>query len=69
MPFNLKRLRHWLREHDIGQVVVKKRGSPIDPQVLEHQLRPQGDLSAVIVLTHILGKPSVIICDIQAGMR
>lgn len=66
MPFNLKRLRSWLRERAIGHVVVKKRGSPIDPQVLEHQLRPEGDNSAVVVLTHVLGKPSVLICDVTS---
>ncbi len=64
MPFNLKRLRQWLRERGIGHVVVKKRGSPIDPQALEHQLRPQGPHAAVLVLTHVLGKPNVIVCDV-----
>jgi hypothetical protein len=66
IPFNLKRLRHWLRERNIGQVVVKKRGSPIDPQELERQLRLEGDHAAVLVLTHVLGKPSVIICDVTS---
>ena len=64
MPFNLKRLRQWLRERGIGRVVVKKRGSPIDPQTLEHQLRPQGPHAAVLVLTHVLAKPAVIVCDV-----
>ena len=69
MPFNLKQLRRWLRERAIGRVVVKKRGSPIDPQALEHQLRLQGDGSAVLILTHVLGKPSVIVCDIGSAMQ
>ncbi len=64
LPFNLKRLRQWLRERGIGRVVVKKRGSPLDPQALERQLRLQGERSAVIVLTHVLGKPSVLVCDV-----
>ncbi len=63
LPFNLKRLRGRLRELGVGRVVIKKRGSPIDPQMLERQLRLQGDRSAVIVLTHVMGKPSAIICD------
>lgn len=63
LPWHLKRLRHRLRELDIGKVVVKKRGSPIDPQVLERQLRLEGEGHAVIVLTHMQGKPVVIICD------
>ena len=65
LPFNLKRLRGRLRELGVGQVVIKKRGSPIDPQMLERQLRLQGDRSAVIVLTHVMGKPSAMICDVS----
>jgi len=64
MPFNLKHLRRHLRERGIGKVVVKKRGSPIDPQELEHDLRLEGPRAAVVVLTHVQGKPSVIICDV-----
>ena len=64
MPFNLKRLRQLLRGRGIGHVVVKKRGSPIDPQELERDLRLEGPRAAVVVLTHVQGKPSVIICDV-----
>lgn len=63
MPFNLKRLRARLRELDVGQVVVKKRGSPIDPQVLEKQLRLHGSHALTIVLTHVQGRPSVLLCE------
>lgn len=63
MPFNLKRLRARLRELDVGQVVVKKRGSPIDPQVLEKQLRLHGSRALTIVLTHVQGQPSVLLCE------
>jgi hypothetical protein len=38
-PFSLKRLRAYLRERDAGQVVVKKRGSPLEPETLIHDLR------------------------------
>lgn len=62
--WNLKRLRQYLRERGIGQTVIKKRGSPIDPQVLEKQLRLEGDNAATLVLTHVEGKPSVIVCDV-----
>ena len=44
-PFHLKTLNRWLREMDAGTVVVKKRGSPIDPGRLpppaqDHARRP-----------------------------
>jgi SAM-dependent methyltransferase len=63
MPFNLKRLRARLRELDVGQVVIKKRGSPIDPQVLEKQLRLSGSRAATIVLTRVQGQPSALLCQ------
>ncbi len=69
LPFNLKRLRSRLRELDIGRVVIKKRGSPIDPQVLERQLKlsPALPHAMTLVLTHVLENPSVILCTPVAG--
>jgi hypothetical protein len=61
MPFGLKRLRQWLRERGVGRVIVKKRGSPIDPQELEHQLRLTGDKERVLFLTQVMDKPTVLI--------
>jgi hypothetical protein len=63
VPFNLKRLRTRLRELDIGHVVVKKRGSPLDPQQFAKQLRLQGTETITVVLTRVLGQPSVILCQ------
>ena len=61
-PFQLKRLRAYLRQHNYGHVTVKKRGSPIEPDFLIHQLRLKGDLDCILVLTHLRGEPIVIIC-------
>lgn len=60
-PFQLKRLRHYLRERNIGRVTIKKRGSPLEPATLQRQLRLQGNEERIIFLTHVLGKPSVLI--------
>ena len=60
-PFQLKRLRHYLRERNIGRVTIKKRGSPLDPAVLQRQLRLQGDEERIIFLTHVLGEPAVLV--------
>lgn len=62
MPFNLKKLRRYLREHRVGQVVVKKRGSPIQPEELIRMLRLEGEVNRVLFLTQLRGKPIVIIC-------
>jgi hypothetical protein len=62
LPFNLKRLRATLRERGVGQVVVKKRGSPLQPETLIRELRLSGDQERVIFLTHLRGRPIVVIC-------
>jgi hypothetical protein len=62
LPFNLKRLRAYLREQNLGKVTVKKRGSPLDPDALIRSLRLKGDLERVLVLTQVSGQPSVLVC-------
>jgi len=61
-PFGLKRLRAYLRERRVGQVVVKKRGSPIQPEALIRELRLNGEKEKLVFLTHLRGKPIVVIC-------
>jgi hypothetical protein len=61
-PFGLKRLRAYLRQRRVGQVVVKKRGSPLQPEALIHDLRLQGDQERVVFLTHLRGRPIAIVC-------
>lgn len=61
-PFQLKRLRAYLRERQVGHVVVKKRGSPLEPEALIRQLKLKGDQSRVVFLTHLAGHPIIIIC-------
>jgi len=61
LPFNLKRLRAYLRERHIGRITVKKRGSPLEPGQLIRDLKLRGDKERVIFLTHLMGKPIVIV--------
>jgi len=60
-PFQLKRLRRYLRANKIGRVTIKKRGSPLDPDTLRQQLRLQGDEHRTLFLTHVMGNPAVLI--------
>jgi SAM-dependent methyltransferase len=69
LPFNLKRLRAHLRSRGIGRVVVKKRGSPIEPETLARRLRGPGSDSAVVVVTRVAGAPTVLVCDAATGHR
>lgn len=60
-PFQLKRLRAYLRARAVGQVTVKKRGSPLTPEALIHQLRLTGAEQRHVFLTHVNGQPYVLI--------
>jgi SAM-dependent methyltransferase len=61
LPFQLKRLRQYLRERNVGRLTIKKRGSPLDPDTLRKQLRLEGDEERVIFLTHVKGEASVLV--------
>lgn len=60
-PFQLKTLRQALRQRRVGQVTIKKRGSPLEPETLIRQLRLQGDQQQVVFLTHLRGRPIAIL--------
>jgi SAM-dependent methyltransferase len=60
-PFQLKRLRSYLRDRGVGRVVVKKRGSPLQPEALIRDLRLKGDDHRMVFLTHLQGRPIVLI--------
>lgn len=62
LPFSVKGVRRRLRELGVGAVVVKKRGSPLDPQQFERMLRLEGNEQRTVVLTRAAGRPVAIIC-------
>lgn len=59
-PFQLKTLRTWLRDRDVGRITIKKRGTAVEPEQLRRQLRLSGDNEATIVLTRVAGRQSVL---------
>jgi SAM-dependent methyltransferase len=63
MPFNLKRLRSYLRERNVGNVTVKKRGTAVTPEALIPQLKLKGDQARTLVLTRMNDAQIVMICD------
>ncbi len=60
-PFGLKRLRAYLQERGVGRVTVKKRGSPLEPERLIRDLRLKGEGEKVVFLSHLRGRPIVIV--------
>jgi len=63
MPFQMKRLRAYLRARKVGQVTVKKRGSALTPAEVQRALKLKGDRRRVIFLTQLRGRPIVIIAS------
>ncbi|WP_232248739.1 class I SAM-dependent methyltransferase [Streptacidiphilus rugosus] len=61
LPFNLKRLKALVRERSIGTLVIKKRGSAIEPEELRRKIKPEGVNSAVVVLTRAAGAPVMLL--------
>ena len=53
MPLNVKTLRAWLRERDVGRVTIKKRGVVLDADELRRQLRLSGSAEMTLVLTRV----------------
>jgi len=62
-PFNLKRLNEWLREANAGEVVIKKRGSPIEPDEFQKRLKTvKGGAPVTVFLTKVRQKPWMVLC-------
>ena len=56
LPFGLKALRARLRAYDAGPLVVKKRGTAVEPEVLRKQLGLTGSREVTVVLTRAAGR-------------
>jgi hypothetical protein len=66
MPFNLKKLRAYLREQGVGSVTVKKRGTAVTPEELIAKLKLDSRInsgSRTIVLTRCRGEHICVICE------
>ncbi|HUN06643.1 MAG TPA: class I SAM-dependent methyltransferase [Aggregatilineales bacterium] len=63
LPFNMKKLKAYLREHSFGQVTIKKRGFPMTPEEVLAALKPRGENACTLVMTRWAGQPIVIVCD------
>lgn len=61
MPFNLKRLRAYLRERQVGELTVKKRGSPLEPEAVRAQLKLRGPNTATVCLTQVNGQHTALL--------
>lgn len=61
MPYNVKALRAWTRDHDIGRLTIKKRGAAVDPQQLRRQLRLSGSAEGTVLITRVGGAQAALV--------
>jgi len=61
LPFELKRLRECLRRRHVGRLIVKRRGSAVDPDDLVRRLRLNGTDERTLFLTRRRGQPVALI--------
>jgi hypothetical protein len=60
--WSLRTLRSALRALDVGTVDIRKRGSAVDVDDLQKQLKLTGSRSAMVVLTRVSDRPWAMIC-------
>ncbi|SDU88559.1 class I SAM-dependent methyltransferase [Jiangella alkaliphila] len=63
LPYDVKALRRYVRDHGIGVLTVKKRGVGVEPEKLRAAVRPRGDRTATFVVTRVAGTATVIVAD------
>ncbi|MFW6186976.1 MAG: THUMP-like domain-containing protein [Actinomycetota bacterium] len=51
LPHTVKVLRRWVREHEVGTLEIKKRGTDVTPEQLRRRLAPRGPNRATLVVT------------------
>ncbi|WP_207782558.1 class I SAM-dependent methyltransferase [Phytoactinopolyspora limicola] len=61
LPYDVKVLRGYVREHRLGTLAIKKRGVGVVPEQLRRQLRPRGRQSATLIVTRVAGAATVFV--------
>lgn len=50
LPFNLKQIRQYLKQQDIGRLEIKKRGINETPEQIRKLLKPKGEHEATLII-------------------
>jgi hypothetical protein len=60
LPLDLKQLKRWVRDHDIGTLEIKTRGLDLTPEQVRFALRPTGDRATTLLLCGGAGRSLAI---------
>lgn len=61
-PYSKKRLQEALTAHDVGRIIIKKRGFPQEPDEVRKQLKLRGSQEMIVVLSRIGKGHDVFLC-------
>jgi hypothetical protein len=60
LPFDVKSLRGYCREHNIGRLEIKKRGVDLDPDRLRRDIAAKGPEAATFLICPLAGRVRAI---------
>ncbi len=61
LPYHVREIKAWLTARHIGQLEIKKRGVPLEPEKVRRELAVAGDESATVLLAKIGGRVQAIV--------
>lgn len=61
LPFHIRKLNDWLREHQVGRITLLNRGSRLEPDEVTRKLKLTGSEHRQIILTQIAEESFVIV--------
>lgn len=62
LPYHVKKLQAALTDLDAGEVVIKKRGFPLEPEAVRKQLKLRGTETLTVILTRRGARHLAILC-------
>lgn len=63
LDYDVRTLRHYVAEHGIGTLEIKKRAVDVDPAALRRQLKPKGRGSATIILARTVEGTKAVVAS------
>jgi hypothetical protein len=63
LPLDVKRIKTYCSQNDIGVLEIKKRGVDITPEALRPQLKLKGAGVATLILTKVGDARQAIVCE------
>ena len=51
LPYDVRALRRWVADRQVGRLEIKQRGTTVDPAKLRRALRPTGPNAATLIVS------------------